>query len=148
MRSPSRTLSPRSRLPPRSTRRAIRSARRRRSWSWWRCPSRRSVSRSATEPSTSLPPPTGGSSANGNATRSSRVRRTADHREKTSQLACSTQRRGLESRMPDALVDRGNEIKEEMFGPEHGRAKLERQTDFTRPFEELVCKYCFAEVWG
>jgi 4-carboxymuconolactone decarboxylase len=50
--------------------------------------------------------------------------------------------------MADALVDRGNEIKEEMFGPEHGRAKLERQTDFTRPFEELVCKYCFAEVWG
>ena len=50
--------------------------------------------------------------------------------------------------MSDALVDRGNEIKEEMFGPEHGRAKLERQTDFTRPFEELVCKYCFAEVWG
>jgi 4-carboxymuconolactone decarboxylase len=50
--------------------------------------------------------------------------------------------------MADALVDRGNEIKEEMFGAEHGRAKLERQTDFTRPFEELVCKYCFAEVWG
>jgi 4-carboxymuconolactone decarboxylase len=50
--------------------------------------------------------------------------------------------------MSDALVERGNEIKEEMFGPEHGRAKLERQTDFTRPFEELVCKYCFAEVWG
>ena len=50
--------------------------------------------------------------------------------------------------MSDALVERGNEIKEEMFGPEHGQAKLERQTDFTRPFEELVCKYCFAEVWG
>ncbi len=50
--------------------------------------------------------------------------------------------------MSDALVERGNQIKEEMFGAEHGRAKLERQTDFTRPFEELVCKYCFAEVWG
>ena len=50
--------------------------------------------------------------------------------------------------MTDALIERGNDIKEEMFGPEHGRAKLERQTDFTRPFEELVCKYCFAEVWG
>jgi 4-carboxymuconolactone decarboxylase len=50
--------------------------------------------------------------------------------------------------MTDALVARGNEIKEEMFGPEHGTAKLERATDFTRPFEELVCKYCFAEVWG
>lgn len=50
--------------------------------------------------------------------------------------------------MTDALVARGNEIKEQMFGPEHGAAKLERATDFTRPFEELVCKYCFAEVWG
>jgi len=50
--------------------------------------------------------------------------------------------------MEDALVERGNEIKEEMFGPEHGKAKLDRATDFTRAFEELVCKYCFAEVWG
>lgn len=50
--------------------------------------------------------------------------------------------------MTDSLVARGNEIKEEMFGPDHGAAKLERATDFTRPFEELVCKYCFAEVWG
>jgi 4-carboxymuconolactone decarboxylase len=50
--------------------------------------------------------------------------------------------------MTDALVDRGNAIKEEMFGPEHGAAKLEQATDFTRPFEELVCTYCFAEVWG
>jgi 4-carboxymuconolactone decarboxylase len=50
--------------------------------------------------------------------------------------------------MNDALVDRGNAIKEEMFGPEHGAAKLEQATDFTRPFEELVSKYCFAEVWG
>jgi 4-carboxymuconolactone decarboxylase len=50
--------------------------------------------------------------------------------------------------MADALVARGNEIKEEMFGPEHGQAKLDRATDFTRTFEELVCKYCFAEVWG
>jgi 4-carboxymuconolactone decarboxylase len=50
--------------------------------------------------------------------------------------------------MTDALVERGNEIKEEMFGPEHGKAKLDKATDFTRAFEELVCKYCFAEVWG
>ena len=50
--------------------------------------------------------------------------------------------------MTDTLVARGNEIKEEMFGPEHGQAKLDRATDFTRAFEELVCKYCFAEVWG
>jgi 4-carboxymuconolactone decarboxylase len=50
--------------------------------------------------------------------------------------------------MTDALVDRGNAIMEEMFGPEHGAARLEQATDFTRPFEELVRKYCFGEVWG
>ena len=50
--------------------------------------------------------------------------------------------------MADALVTRGVEIKEEMFGPEHGQAKLDRATDFTREFEELVARYCFAEVWG
>ena len=50
--------------------------------------------------------------------------------------------------MSDALLTRGIEIKEEMFGPEHGQAKMDRATDFTRAFEELVAKYCFAEVWG
>lgn len=50
--------------------------------------------------------------------------------------------------MTDALVARGVQIKEEMFGPEHGQIKLDRATDFTREFEELVARYCFAEVWG
>lgn len=50
--------------------------------------------------------------------------------------------------MDDDLVARGNAIKAEMFGPEHGAAKLERATDFTRPFEELVSAYCFGEVWA
>jgi 4-carboxymuconolactone decarboxylase len=50
--------------------------------------------------------------------------------------------------MSDALLARGIEIKTEMFGPDHGQAKMDRATDFTRAFEELVAKYCFAEVWG
>lgn len=50
--------------------------------------------------------------------------------------------------MADDLVAQGIAIKEEMWGPEHGWAKLERCTDFNREFEELVAKYCFAEVWG
>lgn len=41
--------------------------------------------------------------------------------------------------MADALVARGNAIKEEIFGPEHGQAKLDRATEFPRAFEELVC---------
>ena len=50
--------------------------------------------------------------------------------------------------MVDALITRGVEIKEQMFGPEHGQAKLDQATEFTREFEELVARYCFAEVWG
>ena len=50
--------------------------------------------------------------------------------------------------MADALVAKGVAIKEEMFGPEHGQAKMDSATDFTREFEELVARYCFAEVWG
>jgi 4-carboxymuconolactone decarboxylase len=50
--------------------------------------------------------------------------------------------------MAQDLVAKGVQIKEEMFGPEHGQAKMDRATEFTREFEELVAKYCFAEVWG
>jgi len=50
--------------------------------------------------------------------------------------------------MSDTLLTRGIEIKEEMFGAEHGQAKMDKATDFTRDFETLVAKYCFAEVWG
>jgi 4-carboxymuconolactone decarboxylase len=35
-----------------------------------------------------------------------------------------------------------------MLGPEHGSAKLANQTDWTRDFEDLVTRYCFASVWG
>jgi 4-carboxymuconolactone decarboxylase len=35
-----------------------------------------------------------------------------------------------------------------MFGPEHAQAKVDRATDFTREFEELVTRYCFGEIWG
>lgn len=50
--------------------------------------------------------------------------------------------------MADALVEKGLAIKTEMFGPDHGRAKLDRATDFNREFEELVAAYCFGAVWG
>jgi 4-carboxymuconolactone decarboxylase len=48
----------------------------------------------------------------------------------------------------DELYEKGIAIREEMLGPEHGRAKVESQPDFTREFEELVTRYCFGSVWG
>jgi 4-carboxymuconolactone decarboxylase len=53
-----------------------------------------------------------------------------------------------EPMMDDELYEKGIEIREEMLGPEHGRAKVESQPDFTREFEELVTRYCFGSVWG
>jgi len=50
--------------------------------------------------------------------------------------------------MDDELYEKGIAIREEMLGPEHGRAKVESQPDFTREFEELVTRYCFGSVWG
>jgi 4-carboxymuconolactone decarboxylase len=48
----------------------------------------------------------------------------------------------------DELYEKGIAIREEMLGPEHGRAKVEGQGDFTREFEELVTRYCFGSVWA
>ena len=50
--------------------------------------------------------------------------------------------------LADELYEKGIAIREEMLGPEHGRAKVESQFDFTREFEELVTRYCFGSVWG
>src|SRR5438477_13110995 len=50
--------------------------------------------------------------------------------------------------MTDELYEKGIAIREEMLGPEHGRAKVESQPEFTREFEELVTRYCFGSVWG
>ena len=50
--------------------------------------------------------------------------------------------------MADEVFERGIAIREEMFGPEHARAKVDRASDFTKAFEELVTRYCFGEIWG
>jgi 4-carboxymuconolactone decarboxylase len=50
--------------------------------------------------------------------------------------------------MTDELFAKGVAIRDEMLGPEHGSEKLAQLTDFTRDFEDLVTRYCFASVWG
>src|SRR3954447_9376030 len=50
--------------------------------------------------------------------------------------------------MTNDAYAKGIEIREQMFGPEHAQAKVDRATDFTREFEELVTRYCFGEIWG
>lgn len=50
--------------------------------------------------------------------------------------------------MDDELFAKGVAIREQMFGAEHGQAKIDRAGDFTKDFELLVTNYCFGEVWG
>jgi 4-carboxymuconolactone decarboxylase len=56
----------------------------------------------------------------------------------------------LEERVADTeeLFAKGVAIRDEMLGSEHGKAKVEGASDFTREFEDLVTRYCFAEIWG
>jgi 4-carboxymuconolactone decarboxylase len=41
----------------------------------------------------------------------------------------------------------GLEIRRDMFGPANSDQVLQSATDFTRPLQELVTRYCFGEVW-
>ncbi len=50
--------------------------------------------------------------------------------------------------MDDELYRKGIAIRERMWGPEAGQAKMDRTSAFQRDFEELVTRYCFGAVWG
>jgi len=41
----------------------------------------------------------------------------------------------------------GLEIRRDMFGPAGSDQVLTSATDFTRPLQEMVTRYCFGEVW-
>jgi 4-carboxymuconolactone decarboxylase len=41
----------------------------------------------------------------------------------------------------------GMQIRRDMFGPANSDKVLESATDFTRPLQEMVTRYCFGEVW-
>lgn len=45
--------------------------------------------------------------------------------------------------MSDELFARGVAIREEVFGAEHRRARIDRATEFARELEELVTRCCF-----
>jgi 4-carboxymuconolactone decarboxylase len=47
----------------------------------------------------------------------------------------------------EEVYERGIAVRDEMLGSEHGRAKVETQSEFTADFENMVTRYCFGEVW-
>jgi 4-carboxymuconolactone decarboxylase len=48
----------------------------------------------------------------------------------------------------DAAFETGMAVRRDMFGPAGAEQRLAQTTDFNRPFEELVTRYCFGDVWG
>ena len=50
--------------------------------------------------------------------------------------------------MSDKVYEAGYNVAVEMWGPEIAEAREKNATQFNRPFEDLVTKYCFGEVWA
>ena len=50
--------------------------------------------------------------------------------------------------MQGELFEKGVQIRRELFGAELGEKHIKEATDFTRRFQDLVTRYCFAELWG
>ena len=42
----------------------------------------------------------------------------------------------------------GLEVRRAMFGVEGAERQIEAATDFTRPLQDMVTRYCFGEVWN
>ena len=49
---------------------------------------------------------------------------------------------------PDDSFEKGLQIRREMFGPAGSDQRLANATDFTRPLEEVVTRYCFGDTWS
>jgi len=49
--------------------------------------------------------------------------------------------------MADEVFERGMQIRRDMYGPARADDELAAATDFNRPLQEMVTRYCFGEVW-
>jgi 4-carboxymuconolactone decarboxylase len=49
--------------------------------------------------------------------------------------------------MTDSNRDRGMEVRREVLGDEHVDAAVERTTDFTAEFQDLITRYAWGEIW-
>lgn len=50
--------------------------------------------------------------------------------------------------MSKETFEKGLQIRRELFGAKLGEKHVREATDFTRDFQDMVTRYCFAEVWG
>jgi 4-carboxymuconolactone decarboxylase len=49
--------------------------------------------------------------------------------------------------MNDAAYDRGMKVRREVLGDDHVDAAVERATDFTADFQDLITRYAWGEIW-
>jgi 4-carboxymuconolactone decarboxylase len=47
----------------------------------------------------------------------------------------------------DSIHDRGMEVRREVLGDEHVDSAIQRTTDFTAEFQELITRYAWGEIW-
>jgi 4-carboxymuconolactone decarboxylase len=47
----------------------------------------------------------------------------------------------------DSTHDRGMEVRREVLGDEHVDAAVERTSDFTAEFQDLITRYAWGEIW-
>lgn len=47
----------------------------------------------------------------------------------------------------DAAFAAGMQVRREMFGAAGAEQRYAQATDFNRPFEDLVTRYCFGDTW-
>ena len=50
--------------------------------------------------------------------------------------------------MGDSTYDRGMEIRREVLGDQHVDGAIERTTDFTADFQDLITRYAWGEIWA
>ena len=50
--------------------------------------------------------------------------------------------------MPDDPYERGMEVRREVLGDEHVDRAIERTTDFTADFQDLITRYAWGEIWA
>ena len=51
------------------------------------------------------------------------------------------------SETTDAAFAAGMQVRREMFGPGGAEERYAQATDFNRPFEDMVTRYCFGDTW-
>lgn len=51
------------------------------------------------------------------------------------------------SETKDAAFAAGMKVRREMFGPGGAEERYAKATDFNRPFEDMVTRYCFGDTW-